>query len=332
MTQQGYLQKYQKILYQTFSRALEKKQVSHAYLLVGEPGTPLLSTAKYLAKTLVCDHPSPFACNTCFTCLRIDDGNYADFILLDGSQKTIKKEEIQVLESAFEKTALEDKGKMIYIIHLVENMTVEAINSLLKFLEEPEENIYAFLTTENELKVLPTILSRTQKIPLKKIPQEDILKECSEHEISTQDAELLSFFYQDIPSILEAMESDDYQVAHHALDLFLHALTKSKENALFVMQTEIANEIRSKEKAKCFFDLFVVCCQEMLAIKGNYPIFLQSYATILKKLANQMDDIESEMLLFMEARGKLDLNINIPLLLDHMCIQWIKGGLLDGRK
>ncbi len=332
MTQQEYLQKYQKILYQTFSRALEKKQVSHAYLLVGEQGTPLLSTAKYLAKTLVCDHPSPFACNTCFTCLRMDDGNYADFILLDGSQKTIKKEEIQMIESAFEKTALEDKGIMIYIIHLVENMTLEAINSLLKFLEEPEENIYAILTTENELKVLPTILSRAQKIPLKKIPQEDILKECIEHEIPSEDAELLSFFYQDIPSILEILENNDYQVARNALDLFLNALTKSKENALYVIQTEIASVVRSKEKAKWFLDLLVICFQEMLAIKGNYPIFLQSYATILKKLSNQIDDIESEMLLCMEARGKLDLNVNIPLLLDHICIHWIKGGHSDGRK
>lgn len=332
MTQQEYLEKYQPILYRTFSRALEKQQVSHAYLLTGDPGSPLLSTAKYLAKTLLCDSPTPFACNQCFTCLRMDDGNYADFILLDGSQKTIKKEDIQNLESAFEKTALEDKGKMIYILHLVENMTLEAINSLLKFLEEPGENIYAFLTTENELKVLPTILSRTQKIPLKKVPQQDIIQACTQHEISQQDAELLSFFYQDVPSILEAIESDEYQVAHHALDVFLEALSKSKENALFVTQTEIASEIRTKEKAKRFLDLLIICFQEMLAIKGNYPLLLQSYGTILKELSEEIDDIESEMLLMMEARGKLDLNVNFPLLLDHLCIQWIKGGSSDGRK
>ena len=51
---------------------------------------------------------------------------------------------------SFDKTALEDKGIMIYVLNLVETMTPIAVNSLLKFLEEPGNNIYAFLTTENE--------------------------------------------------------------------------------------------------------------------------------------------------------------------------------------
>lgn len=64
---------------------------------------------------------------------------------------------------------------MIYIINLVENMNVQAINSLLKFLEEPPANTYAFLTTENETKVLPTILSRCEKLRMLLIPK-DIIK------------------------------------------------------------------------------------------------------------------------------------------------------------
>ena len=92
MIDNRYLENYQRIIYRTFVNALNKEQVSHAYLLSGEPGTPLLACATYLAKSLICDNPNPLACNTCFTCLRLEEGNYADFILLDGSQKTIKKD------------------------------------------------------------------------------------------------------------------------------------------------------------------------------------------------------------------------------------------------
>ena len=164
-----YLQNKQPIIYRTFVRALEQGHLSHAYLISGNPGTPLLDVAKYLAKSILCDDPDPLACNNCITCLRIDDNNYPDFIVLNGEESSIKKKQITGIESQFEKTAFEAKGKMIYIIHLVENMSVEAVNSILKFLEEPESEIYAFLTTNNENNVLPTIISRCQLLRLKPV-------------------------------------------------------------------------------------------------------------------------------------------------------------------
>ena len=57
-----YLSNYQPIIYKTFKHALESNQLVHAYLLVGNNGVPLLNIAKYLAKSLLCDNPTPFAC------------------------------------------------------------------------------------------------------------------------------------------------------------------------------------------------------------------------------------------------------------------------------
>ena len=157
-----YLKNHQPIIYQTFTNSLKNNSLSHAYLLVGNPGTPLLETATFLAKSILCDEPSPLACSNCITCLRIESENYPDVIILDGSKATIKKEDVLNIESRFEKTAFETKGIMIYVVHLVENMTLEAVNSILKFLEEPEGEVYAFLTTNNLNNVLPTIISRCQ--------------------------------------------------------------------------------------------------------------------------------------------------------------------------
>jgi hypothetical protein len=63
--------------------------------------------------------------------------------------------------------SLEVNGKKIYIIHLIEKATIGAMNSLLKFLEEPVDDVVAIITTQNISKVLATIISRCQLIRLK---------------------------------------------------------------------------------------------------------------------------------------------------------------------
>jgi len=326
MIDSRYLENYQRIIYRTFVNALNKDQVSHAYLLSGEPGTPLLACVTFLAKSLICDNANPLACNTCFTCLRLEEGNYADFILLDGSQKTIKKDDIQRVEQTFEKKALESKGVMIYIIHLVENMTIEAINSLLKFLEEPTDKIYAFLTTENELKVLPTIISRAQRLPLKKMAQSEVINLSLEYEVPKEDAEILSFFYNDPLEILDVFQKDDYQIAKENVISFLESLIEDENKAIYVMQKNISAAIKSKESARFFLDLLSVFLQEIIVIKGKQESILKSYDNILSALANILNDINSAIVEVMNARGKLDLNINIPLLLDHIAFEITKGG------
>ena len=146
MQVEKYLKKYQPVIYQTFLNSLQKDQLSHAYLISGNNGAPLLDVATFFAKSILCDDPSPLACNSCITCLRIDDGNYPDFFVFDGSKATIKKEAITTIESAFEKKAFENKGIRVYILHLIENMTIEAINSILKFLVgRPEASGWRFM-------------------------------------------------------------------------------------------------------------------------------------------------------------------------------------------
>ena len=100
MQVEKYLEKYQPVIYKTFLRSFQNEHLSHAYLLVGNTGTPLLEVAKFLAKTILCDDPSPLACNNCITCLRVDDENYPDFIVFDGSKSTIKKDEVERLDSS----------------------------------------------------------------------------------------------------------------------------------------------------------------------------------------------------------------------------------------
>lgn len=313
-----YLNKYQPIIIKTFTNALKNGHISHAYLLSGNAGMPLKDSALYLAKSLLCDDPNPLACNNCITCLRIDEGNYADVIIIDGETNKIKKNDIAKVIDTFDKTALEAKGIMIYVINLVEMMTPVAINSLLKFLEEPGKNIYAFLTTENEAKILPTILSRTQILRFKNVPIKEIIDDALSEGVSLDDAELLSPFYSDGKLIKDIVESNNYQLAKNALDEQLDALLSNKDEAIYSCQKNIIPMLKNNESVKLFLKFLSLIFQDLLNKKVNTKVMLSTYDKILDELLKKLKHIDKSLYIIMSSIGKVDLNINLGLLLDHV--------------
>lgn len=324
-----YLKKHQPIIYQTFLNSFNAKKLSHAYLISGNPGTPLLEVAKYFAKSILCDDPDPLACNSCITCLRIDDENYPDFIVIDGSKGRIKKEEVNDIETQFEKTAFESKGIMVYILHLVENMTVEAINSILKFLEEPGSEIYAFLTTNNETGILPTIISRCQVLRLKQIDRQDVIDSAIALGVEQSDAELLSYFYNDPELIQESLEDNDekdnYLDAKKALEEFLESLKDEDYRAsIYYAQTYIVNQVRTLPEARFFFDMLGQVFEDILNIKHNKQPVLKSYDTILRELSVKLPHIEESLLEILKDRNLLNINVNVSLLIDNLILKIVK--------
>ena len=324
-----YLKTYQPVVYQTFVNSLKNKTLSHAYLLVGNPGTPLYDVAQYLAKSILCDDPSPLACDNCITCMRFDSDNYPDVIKLDSSKASIKKEDILNIESRFEKTALESKNIMIYIINLVENMNVESVNSMLKFLEEPELEIYAFLTTNNENNVLPTILSRCQILHLKTIDRFQVIKEAVELGVEQEDAELLSYFYNDAELIFNVLnpkkdeeeEKENYLQSKKAFVELINALNTDNSNeSIYYMEKEIISLIKGKESMRFFLDMLIQCFEDLLNLQCSRNITLQSYATILHELVVKLPHISESLLEIMKQRNLVNLNLNNALQLDHLII------------
>ncbi len=324
----NYLQFKQPIVCRTFVRSLQNNHLSHAYLISGNPGTPLLEVAKYLAKSILCDAPDPLACNSCITCMRIDDENYPDFIVLDGAKSQIKKDEVGNIETQFEKTPFESKGKMIYIIHLVETMRAEAINSILKFLEEPGSEIYAFLTTNNESSVLPTIISRCQVLRLKLVNRQEVIDEAVEINVNREDAELLSYFYNDGELIFDVIndeeESQSYNSAKKAFLEFLEALAKEdKREAIYYSQKNIIPLVKTKESARFFLDILTEAFEDMLNIQQGKSPILTSYARILEDLSGKLSNISESLIEILKLRNNINLNIDRSLLMDHLVFKLI---------
>ena len=97
---------------------------------------------------------------------QIDDGNYPDITVISSDTSVINKSLIKSLQKEFSNKSLLN-GKRIYIIREAEKLNGYSANTILKFLEEPEDDIIAFLVTDNRYHVIDTILSRCQILTLK---------------------------------------------------------------------------------------------------------------------------------------------------------------------
>lgn len=324
MSFQNYLKENQKIVYQTFASAKESKRISHAYLIKGDEGAPLLETSLFLAKSLICPHSDPFCCEECLTCIRFDNGNYADFKLLNGQEKNIKVSDIESLQSFFQNTSTERNGKMIYIIHLLENSNKEALNALLKFLEEPKQNVYAFITTQNEEKLLPTILSRLQHLKLLPIKHNDLIKQAQLQGISEDDSELLCEFCGNINTLIKVATSENYLKIKDLVFDTLDSLIKSKKEALYFVEKSVISSITDKVNMRLYLDILSIAFKDAYNYKNNLPIVLKSHQSIISTLSNlnNLENIYKEIIL---SRGKIELNINLGLLLEHIFIFIQKG-------
>lgn len=323
MQVEKYLRKYQPVIYKTFLNSLQKGQLSHAYLLSGSNGTPLLEIARFFAKSILCDDPSPLACNSCITCLRVDDDNYPDFFVFDGSKASIKKEAVTTIESSFEKKAFENKGIRIYILHLIENMTIEAINSILKFLEEPGQQIYAFLTTNNENSILPTIISRCQVLRMKLIDKSVIVKDAMDLGVEKKDAELLSYFYNDGELIKDTLDDKDsneaFFLAKKCFEETLQVMDENnKDTLIYFVQSNVSNQIKSKESCRYFINMLVMAFEDMIALSNEKAPFLESYGTMLEHLANKLSNVNESLIELLRCASVINTNVNITLLIDHI--------------
>ena len=154
------------IVIKSLTNTLKTNKLSHAYLVIGEDSLYSDEFILRFVKAIFClenKNKEFFSCENCKNCNSINHGNYVDFYKLS-SETSIKKDEIQTSKSDLSVKSF--YGKKIYWIKDIEKMTEQAANSLLKFLEEPEDDIIAILSCKNISAVLPTIISRCQQIKL----------------------------------------------------------------------------------------------------------------------------------------------------------------------
>ena len=136
----------QAIAYKIFKNSISKNKLSHAYLINTNGYHKGFDFAKAFAKYLLCPSDETGS-HECSVCHLIDNNSYSEFKVIEADGLWIKKEQTDELQEMFSMKSL--SGRKVYIINGVENLNISASNSILKFLEEPEEGIVAILITDN---------------------------------------------------------------------------------------------------------------------------------------------------------------------------------------
>lgn len=316
----------QNIAYQTLHNSFSTNHTSHAYLLQGGDSVNLLEIAKFIAKSFVCQSPiDNLACGNCPNCVRIDDMFYPDFVVVDGSSSSIKKQDIEKIQEEFNKSAFEENGKKIYILNEFENATVGASNSLLKFLEEPVDDVIAIITTRNISKILPTIISRCQVIRLKEVSKHDLFVELT-NEYDIQTSFILANLFsnkEDINEYLKINGDDFHKLIDYAFETLEYLV--NKKDVLFYLMSEVYKDVNSKIQAKIFLDICCVFLKDVLNCEGNTPKHFTNKSALSALFKTSKFNINDVIKKMMIARGNIDTNANISLLLDSLFYNLTKG-------
>lgn len=139
---------------------------SHAYLLNVNSLDVSYPYVKEFAKLIILENVDKNSYEYEDISYKIDNDEFDDLYVVNPDTIGINNEEINKLMTYMETKSLRDNGRRVYIIYGFERLSNVISNKVLKFLEEPEDNIYAILMSENIEKILPTILSRCQTLNL----------------------------------------------------------------------------------------------------------------------------------------------------------------------
>lgn len=159
-----------------------RRRLPHALLIIGQRGLGKFALAQAFAKSLLCEEPleGALACGKCLACNWFEQGNHPDYRLLqpqalgedpeaeEGKKKASQQitiDQIRGLDEFFN-VGTHRAGLRIIVANPAEAMNRNTANALLKTLEEPNQNTLFLLVSSEPLRILPTIRSRCQTVPV----------------------------------------------------------------------------------------------------------------------------------------------------------------------
>jgi DNA polymerase-3 subunit gamma/tau len=212
----------QEPMVRTLGNAIERDRLAHAFLMTGVRGVGKTSTARLIAKALNCvgpdgqGGPTINPCGVCEPCRAIAEGRHIDVIEMDAASHTGVDDVREIIE-AVRYAAVSARYK-IYIIDEVHMLSRNAFNALLKTLEEPPAHVkFLFATTEVD-KLPVTVLSRTQRFDLRRIPremlQEHFASICAKEGVEAEDEALAMVAAAAEGSVRDGLSILDQAIAH----------------------------------------------------------------------------------------------------------------------
>lgn len=213
----------------------------------------------------------------------------SDIQFIKTDLQTIKKEEIINLKDKF-KTKSIYNSKRIYVIEEAEKLNNSSANTLLKFLEEPNDDIIAILITINRNIVINTVISRCQIIR----------------------------FY--VPEIINNEYNKDYI---DKVFNFVIIIEKKKEKAIAYTNNIYTKEILDRTSLAEFLKNILYIYSDTLYFINNVELnYFYNYKDKIAEIAkfNDVKTIKNKIITINMCLERIKYNPNIKLLLDKLII------------
>ena len=296
----------QPLAYNILKNALIQKKYAHAYIFEDNSSNIASSLATaFIKELLILDNED----DKDNIIAMIDSDNHPEVKRISSDSLWIKKDQIKTLQEEFSKKPIIG-NKKVYIIEEAEKLNKSSSNTILKFLEEPEEGIIAILIVKNVYDLLETVKSRCQLIKIKNGVK------------NTQNLYSLVNTGENIPE-------EEFCVKIEAVLNFAHFYEQHHMETICFMQKLWHDYFNTKELCLIGFDLLILyykdCLNHVIGRKMVY--FDKDIANIEKIFANQDQTKISEKLekitIFKE---KIKSNANLNLLMDKLIID-LEGGI-----
>lgn len=287
------------VAYNIMINAIKNNSISHAYLIDENGYCEAFNFVLAFVKSILCEfnNTNNRDCLNCNLCERIDSGNYPEIKIIEPDGMYIKKKQILDLQQEFSRSSIEG-NKRIYIIKDCDKMRGEASNSMLKFLEEPDNDIIAILMTNNYNNILSTIISRCQIIKLNNDLSNNYDEECID-------------------------------IAYSIINSIEHVGVKTIIDINNLLFSKVGS--KEREKLSVILDIMIDMYYDILKLKlGLNDTSFSNYKDDFLDIANncKKDKLLDKINFLIEAKDTIKFNVNSNLLIDSLIIN-IGGGYYD---
>lgn len=315
--------------------SLESGRLAHAYLFVGQSNVGKMTLAINLAQALNCEQEER-PCGQCTACSRIATGKHADVQIIGrspdtGSGESAPKKEIGIaqireLQQAASLQPYEGKHR-VFIIDGAEYLNEESANCLLKTLEEPPSQVLIILLTINDSRLLPTIVSRCQRVDLLPVPTGIIEQELSGHrDVEPDRAGLLARLSRGgIGWAIAASQNDKLLQERYTKLSELQGLSTASLEERFDFAGKLATQYgKSRESVESTLNLWLEWWRDLLLAKAGRteyitnidreePVVRHSEGYSLSEIRHSMEAIRA-------ALEQLSQNANARLVLEVLML------------
>lgn len=302
--------------------AIKNQQLSHSYLFEGEESIGKRMVALSFAKTLLCKEQKLEPCNNCNSCLKFDNFNHPDLKLVETEKDLIKKKEIDNIIQNINIAPLESSRRVI-IIDDSHKIGMEGQNTLLKTLEEPPSYINIILITSNSNKLIPTILSRCERIKFHSVESEKIERLLiSKYDKTKEESKFIAHFTKG--SVGQAIRLSKTQEFFEKRDEVLKIVDSIVKGDKFKIFNSIDFFLNNKDDYEEILDIIIYWFRDLSLYKelgdtellvNKDKVSLLSSQSFLKE--GHINDIMNKV---MDTKKDIQRNVNYQLTIETMLL------------